>query len=248
MKKILTTNKFIVIALCLILIFTICTPTYAAENNNLTELSKNDLKLLILDETVSDDIHKQAINAYNQIIEKELKTQSARYGYLKKNYTSTTVKSYGDLKGKLHKTVTQGFNESVTVSVSISAGTKINSYTIGTGVSASKTTTVSGPGYNTSMPGSNLTATHANIIGILRGSIVHETYDGYDATTGNFIEHVDRYLICDADVTVYSQLVADQSGSYTVKHVAKSLCKTYSSKSAYKKVLESTSVKSAYSW
>lgn len=218
-------------------------------------ISKEELRNILLNTDVPEELHLQAEEKYNKIIQEELKTQieSARVGTQIKNYSSKVVSSYRDRKGKFHKRIPQGFSKSETVAVSLGAGTSISGTSDGTislsaGVSKAVTYTVYGPSYNTKVPGSNLNATHGIVIGILRGSVSHVTYDLHDGSTGAFIKHVDQYVINDAQVVVYTLLASDSSSGYRVGHCSENKNKVFSSEAAYKSVLESSNVKNAYAW
>lgn len=134
------------------------------------------------------------------------------------------------------------------MSVSISAGTNIKGYTIGASASGSTSQTVSGPPYNTNIPGSSYKATHAILIGILSGTIIHETFDYVHATTDKFMEHVDRYVVGQPTPTAYTLLVADTSSHYYVGHSTRSTYKDFGSLSSYKSILQGSNPRLAYDW
>lgn len=257
-KKILS-----IITICFLLILN--TSTAFAQSNSGKNVQDQKEKLINIVLTSKDpEAVEKANNSLNQIIEAEVKqntmntmnttdTIQPMSGTQIRNYSSTTVSNYKDRKGTYGAAYTIGTSTSKTVSVTVSAGSQFKTdsgttITLGGSVSGSATATINGPAYNTKVPGSSLNATHSVAIAILRGTIVHETYDYYDGSTGNFISHVDQYVIGGSTVTRYNLLVANTASTYYVGHCTKDAYKTYSSEQAFKNVINSTSPTSAYSW
>lgn len=254
-------KRALVKGLCIMLLLS-GTEVFATSKTETTDLastaivlenySKEQLKKTIVSGEFSEEVRKAAELKYNNIIEKELKNEientNARVGYQVKNYSAKVVSSFRDRKGKFYHTVPQGNTVSNTFAISVSAGTNYDGYTIASGASVSRTITTSGPAYNTKLPGSSMNATHVMGIGVLRASITHVTYDLYDGSTGALIEHVDQYVMSDADAQTYNLLIADTAQGFYVGHCSLNKCKMFSSKALYKSVLESYAVTSAYSW
>lgn len=260
-KKILS-----VIMACLLMVLSTI-PVFAQANSVEAVQAQKDELINIVLTSEDPEVLEKANDSLNRIIEEEVKQNTIktvntvnttnrmqpRVGTQIKNYNSTTVSNYKDRKGAYGAAYTTGASESKTVSVTVNAGTefKISSgstVSIGATVSESATKTIKGPEYNTKVPGSNLNATHAVAIAILRGTIVHETFDYYDGSTGAFISHVDRYVIGGATVTRYNLLVANTANGYNVGHCAEQTYKKYSNEPAFKNVINSTNPTPAYSW
>ena len=257
-KKILS-----VITACLLMILSTI-PVFAQANSvEDVQAQKEELINIVLT-SENPEVLKKANDSLNRIIEEEVKQNTintanttsrmqTRVGTQIRNYNSTTVSNYMDRKGAYGKAYTTGTSESKTVSVTVNVGTNFKipsgaNISIGATISQSATQTIKGPEYNTKVPGSNLNATHAVAIAILRGTIVHETFDYYDGSTGTFVSHVDRYVIGGATVTRYNLLVANTANGYYVGHCSNQAYKKYSNEQAFKNVINSTTPTPAYSW
>lgn len=232
--------------------------TYAHTHNTVNiEPDKKVLMDIILTSTNSEEIAK-ANATLNHLIEDEVKRNTfneiqPKVGVQIKNYTTATVRNKGILQGAYGAAYPTGTSVSKSVTVTINQGTqfKTNSgstISIGAAFSKSATATINGPDPGTQLPGSNLNATHSVAIAILEGSIIHETFDYYDATTGEFISHVDRYVIGSPSVIRYNLLVAHTATAYHVAHCAESKYKTFASLDAFRDVINSTNPIPAYSW
>lgn len=238
--------------------------TFAQSNSDKNVQAPKDALINTILTSKDPEAVEKANNSLNQIIEDEVKQNTInttnttnaiqpRVGVQIRNYTSSTVSNYMDRKGSYGAAYTTGTSESKTVSVSITAGTQFKTtsgttISLGTSVSGSATSVITGPAYNTKLPGSALTATHSVAISILRGTIVHETYDYYDGSTGAFISHVDQYVIGGSTVTRYNLLVSNTATTYYVGHCTNQTYKSYSSEQAFKDVINSTNPTPAYSW
>ncbi|MDF2544966.1 MAG: hypothetical protein K0S47_4684 [Herbinix sp.] len=249
-------NKILcIMMLCAIMLINTSTSfAQAATSQNVTNL-RNSLINTIYSSKDSYEI-AQANKSLNQIIESEVKQNTVnqpRVGYKIINYTSSTVSSYQDRKGNFKKAYTTGTSESISITVSISASTPITIapgviVSLGASISGSASTTISGPPYGTLLPGSQLSATHAVAIGILRGTVVHEIYDVVDATTGQQISHVDQYVIGGATTTTYNLLVSNTANGYYVGHCSQQTYKYFSNETVFKGVINSTNPTPGYSW
>lgn len=248
---------FSVITACFLMMLNTTTAFAQSNIGENVQAQKEELINIVL--TSEDpEILEEANNSLNQIIEEEVKQNTMnsiqpRVGTQIRNYKSTTVSNYMDRKGKYDKAYTTGTSESRSVSVTVSTGTEFktssgSTISLGATASGTATATINGPSYNTKVPGSNLTATHAVSIAILRGTIVHETFDYYDGSTGAFISHVDQYVIGSPTVTRYNLLVANTANAYYVGHCANQAYKSYSNELAFKNVINSTNPTPAYSW
>lgn len=224
------------------------------EKEMLETTSKEELLEIMTQEGISDSLKKEAEEQYIQVAEEELEAEcranSARVGYQIKNYKSTVVDSFKDRRGKYKTMITAGTEVSKTYDISfkIAAGGILDGYTLEAGLNCSGSTTIKGPDFNTKLPGSTRNATHSMVIGVLRSAITHVTYDEYDASTGNFVAHVDRYVATGQTVVMYNLLVSDSGSSFFVGHCTLDKSKNFGSLSAYRNILESSDVKQAYSW
>lgn len=265
----MTSKKILSILLGGIMLLTTSQQALANTNNNgsvipvqdnlyQNENLKEELRNILRNKKDSSQFSLyEAQELYNKIILEELKQETfnsrntIQRGVIIKNYKSESVSNYIPRYGEYNGNITQGYSETKDIAVTIPVGvnfeTSHGSIQLGVEVQLSKSRTVAGPSYNTKLPGTNLNATHSNIIGVIEGSILWESYDLYDQESGR-TTHIEHYIMPDKYLVTYTLLVSDSYSDYYVAHCTRDVSKNFKSMSNYINILESTNVKNAYSW
>lgn len=120
-----------------------------------------------------------------------------------RNTTRTTVQSFSRLKAKYVDSCAAGMTVTREASVSIDSGSIIRDFPITGAYSVRTSVSISGPESSDTV--GIYPATNRMVFIVFWGSIEKFSYDLYNSSTGEFIRHVDSYMI--RDKTAYAETV-----------------------------------------